>query len=600
MRNLICLALAGLISCVPAPEDDSFGGGDAPVRDVGTIQLSDRGPVEEASVSDGEPPDARDSAMADRGPETDATPTDDRVNLADVAVSVDVPLTPVDGPPPGPCGPDNVVLPLGDLPLDLDLAMQGQGRWAATCGGAAGGEFILHYHLPVAADALTFTTEHPETDHPAVLYLRTDCTGAELSCTRGSAAQPGASITLRAPSAGDYYLFVDTGARMGPTTLRVSAVAQLKPQCRNEIDDDGDGSVDGADCGCDSLEDDDELDLPDFPLCCNREDDDGDGQSDYPNDPDCVTAGTDREAPLCPEGAAVLLVDAAGGRVELPELVGVGGATASCDPLPGPEHVLVIPLAEASHVTVTVQENGVALNTSVYARTGCADAESELACLRSDRQGPLRLEFVPQGQLFVFIEDGLVNHLGPREAIVTVESAVRDCNDGIDNDFDGSVDLLDLGCTDLRDDGEADPLDIPACGNGLDDDADGQIDFPGDRGCSAAGDAREGGCEGHALWQPVSCIAESWMWSSDRAFQDLQSANDNQVLYSGCNHSGDNAQGLCSLDGTGWVSTDTFVMAGCDASWWHIGGRHTGDCGGHDGDTVRYLALGQDDCWDYR
>ena len=134
----------------------------------------------------------------------------------------------------------------------------------------------------------------------------------------------------------------------------------------------------------------------------------------------------------------------------------------------------------------------------------------------------------------------------------------------------------------------------------LDDDADGQIDFPGDRGCSAAGDAREGGCEGHALWQPVSCIADSWMWSSDRAFQDLQSANDNQVLYSGCNHSGDNGQGLCSLDGTGWVSTDTFVMAGCDASWWHIGGRHTGGCGGHDGDTVRYLALGQDDCWEYR
>jgi hypothetical protein len=48
------------------------------------------------------------------------------------------------------------------------------------------------------------------------------------------------------------------------------------------------------------------------------------------------------------------------------------------------------------------------------------------------------------------------------------------------------------------------------------------------------------------------------------------------------------------------VSVDTFVMAGCDASWFHLGGSYTGPCGGHDGDTVRYLVYAEDGCWDYR
>ena len=57
--------------------------------------------------------------------------------------------------------------------------------------------------------------------------------------------------------------------------------------------------------------------------------------------------------------------------------------------------------------------------------------------------------------------------------------------------------------------------------------------------------------------------------------------------------------GLCSLDGEGWVSVAQWVMRECGARWHHLGGRHTGNCGGHDGDTVRLLAPTESDCWNY-
>ena len=112
------------------------------------------------------------------------------------------------------------------------------------------------------------------------------------------------------------------------------------------------------------------------------------------------------------------------------------------------------------------------------------------------------------------------------------------------------------------------------------------------------GDPREGGCDGHPQWRPVECVTPDWVWTSNRQFNTVEAANANRTLWSGCNHT-ENRAGLCSLDGTGWVSTETMPMQGCNANWQHIGGRFSGNCGGHDGDTVRRLVLGDDDCYDY-
>lgn len=111
------------------------------------------------------------------------------------------------------------------------------------------------------------------------------------------------------------------------------------------------------------------------------------------------------------------------------------------------------------------------------------------------------------------------------------------------------------------------------------------------------------GCATNPQWMPVTCTTGSWVWSSNRAAAPtLATANAQRFLQTGCNHSGvpGDSQGRCSLTGTGWVSTQTFTMAGCDASWIHLApGNSTFNCGGHDGDTYRHLALGPDDCYAY-
>jgi len=108
----------------------------------------------------------------------------------------------------------------------------------------------------------------------------------------------------------------------------------------------------------------------------------------------------------------------------------------------------------------------------------------------------------------------------------------------------------------------------------------------------------EGSCFENSQWQPVDCSTDTWVWSSDRTLApSLSEANDNQVLWAGCTHAA--AANTCSLDGTGWVSTETVVMSGCGDDWLHITDDSTFNCGGHDGDVVRRLALGNNDCYDY-
>ena len=104
-------------------------------------------------------------------------------------------------------------------------------------------------------------------------------------------------------------------------------------------------------------------------------------------------------------------------------------------------------------------------------------------------------------------------------------------------------------------------------------------------------------CATSTLWQPVDCTTTEWVWSSDRNFLTLELADANDVLWVGDQHT--QIPNTCSLDGTGWVSTEVFTMQGCNTSWQHIGGRFSGACGGHDGDQIRRLTLEPEGCFDY-
>ena len=64
------------------------------------------------------------------------------------------------------------------------------------------------------------------------------------------------------------------------------------------------------------------------------------------------------------------------------------------------------------------------------------------------------------------------------------------CDDGIDNDGDGAIDLDDEGCTNAQDRNEGDEP-VTWCSDGKDNDDDGLIDFPDDPGCGSDFDSDE-------------------------------------------------------------------------------------------------------------
>ncbi|MEZ4434005.1 MAG: hypothetical protein R3F65_16485 [bacterium] len=118
---------------------------------------------------------------------------------------------------------------------------------------------------------------------------------------------------------------------------------------------------DADDPGCAEFDDPDELDPETPPVCSNGLDDDGDGFVDYPSDIECLTAGYDREQPLCDLDIPFVAVGQDGGEfvVEAPER-GVGSlAQGSCGGFGTPEGVLVISLDEPSDVFVDTRISGV-------------------------------------------------------------------------------------------------------------------------------------------------------------------------------------------------------------------------------------------------
>lgn len=106
-------------------------------------------------------------------------------------------------------------------------------------------------------------------------------------------------------------------------------------------------------------------------------------------------------------------------------------------------------------------------------------------------------------------------------------------------------------------------------------------------------------CENNTKWQPVDCQTSNWVWSSNReSARNVTEADAQHVLWaSDSRHTLD--RNTCSLTGTGWVSTQEVTMSGCNSTWYHLGGRYTGNCGGHDGDIVRRLTMDPNGCYDY-
>jgi hypothetical protein len=282
----------------------------------------------------------------------------------------------------------------------------------------------------------------------------------------------------------------DPGCRFAADAGEVDGALAFAP-CRDGVDDDGDGLVDFEDPGCQHLWD-DEADPAEAPVCANGADDDGDGLTDFPGDPGCRFAGDVTEGESCTAPLALYVVPPGGGRVELPAIAAPPFTEASCETSArGAEAVLVVTLEQPSSIAVRAVIGRDVRPIVVDVRRACDAPESEIACGLGNSYGPLRVEALPAGRYYVFVRRASRAPAEPMVVDVTIDPAVFACNDGIDDDEDGRVDLLDPGCVWWSDDDETDPAAPPACADAIDDDEDGAADFPADAACWSAGDIGE-------------------------------------------------------------------------------------------------------------
>lgn len=304
------------------------------------------------------------------------------------------------------------------------------------------------------------------------------------------------------------------------------------PECSNRLDDDADGIIDfPLDPGCQAAGDTEELDAGE-PDCGNGADDDEDGRFDYPDDPGCAGVGDrDEGDPAIPPACADGLDNDDDGDVDYPEDTGCGAAgdtneAGSCGQRYRPVELIVgrdahsdtsqgafvsegscggrgasevVFVHRVDHVLerliVRTDLPGTEAETTLYVRTGCLDAGTEVGCAREPAGdgmagNVLELPDPAPGDYYIFV-DGAAQNGGP--VTVRVEEIERAaCLNALDDDADGRVDYpFDPGCVAADDRDESDPDPLPACADDEDNDGDGVVDYPLDRGCRAAADDDE-------------------------------------------------------------------------------------------------------------
>ncbi len=382
-----------------------------------------------------------------------------------------------------------VVAGVGRSRFRVELDGRQDGVTHGRCGG--GGEEAIIV-LDVSEPArLIFRLQTPRRGAVAA-YLRAECqtSETEVFC---DAAWTDRQFTVERVERGRYFLFLDHDLPFSDDLIGVDIEVNLEPlplgPCEDGLDNDEDGRVDRADPGCGAAVDSDESDSPVEPQCADGQDNDADGLIDWPSDPDCQRAGGVMESPACGEEIELVHVPDGGGRFALqPARLSPGWARASCGGDLGGERIFALNLPSASTLEAYIEGPEGGAETRIFVRGDCRVPETEIAC--GERR--ISLNRVPPGPVFVFAE--LAGFLGDGQAPVMVIEAhplIRACNDQLDNDDDGRVDLADPGCADSLGLDETDPAELPECADGLDNDDDGALDWPADEDCAGAGDVRE-------------------------------------------------------------------------------------------------------------
>ena len=410
-----------------------------------------------------------------------------------------------DVPPPFvdcPAAPGALTVPPegGRLPFDTLAALDAFPTCAPTERGLVEQVFAL------TVDAATqVRLEVLDTPRDTVLGLYAGCdpSAAPVACDDDSGAGTAARIDSATLSPGTYFIVVEARDVEGgalSATLDVALSPAPTPDCDNAADDDADGRVDAEDPGCSGAGDLDETDPDPAPSCGNGLDDDENGLTDWPEDPACTGPARWTEGSVCGPDLSVRpleTVERVDERSESRSAVVDAPATDDrldlpCADRPGLEHWFVLPVERRSRVQLWVEDAEGRAPRALAAFSACSDGFVD--CRPRFAAGPLVLQDVPAGPLYVAVEAS-VDPTGagtPWVVRATIDSLVRACNDGLDNDGDDRIDRADPGCALELDDDEGDePEPLPECGNGLDDDADGVTDYPEDPQCRFAGTVTE-------------------------------------------------------------------------------------------------------------
>ena len=331
----------------------------------------------------------------------------------------------------------------------------------------SGGERVYRFHAVETTDVVVDLGSFE--DDLDVLVLESACEGA--ACV--SRGVQGAFFTAFAGR--DYFVVVDGFAGASGAFQLAVGCAGVTETCGDGRDNDGDGATDCADSDCHGN--------PSCPeICDDGVDNDGDNRQDC-NDPDCdidahcaELCTTDRVV-TCGEQVAGTTV---GQSNQIQTWQGCAVLTAS-----GGEavHELTVP----GQRTVTARLASTAELVLFATAEVCADRR----CVAFGGGADLVTFQAQAGATYFVVVDGFLGAAGTYELDITCTAQAEDvCDDGVDEDADGTTDCDDDDC-----DGDAACSGaIEDCANGVDDDADGATDCA-DADCADALDCTEAVCD---------------------------------------------------------------------------------------------------------
>lgn len=301
-------------------------------------------------------------------------------------------------------------------------------------------------------------------------------------------------------------------AAAGNRWLATLVCGGIRPACMNARDDDGDGRIDMADTGCSSPTDTSELvhdpgcssptDTTEAEQCRDGIDNDGDGARDFPGDFSCANADDDDETNTrsqCQDGVdndSDGLVDGADMGCSSSQDNNEGDGTSQCqDGIDNDRDGSTDFPADFSCSARTD-------NDETNPKAACQDGnDNDLDGLTDSADpGCATPQDNNEGDRTSQCQDGIDND-GDGATDFPADfscSAKTDndetnpksgCQDDLDNDADGLTDLLDPGCANKQDNDEGDKT--SECQDGIDNDRDGAIDFPADFSCSSKTDDDE-------------------------------------------------------------------------------------------------------------